>query len=402
MILRAGWVLPVDAPPIRDGYVAIHQGRIRGVGAWAQRPMEDRDLIDLGPGTLAPGLVNPHTHLELTCYEGKIAPAPFWSWIGGVIPLRRAPGQIEREQAAAESGAWRLLRDGVTCVGDISRLNIAWPALKRVPIRKICFVELLTLADAAPRTPAELQTAVESVEEDELLTVGVTPHAPYSVPLEHFAAAVALARRIERPWTTHLAETREERDFLAGDENALPAFLRELASRHAVRSPRTSPGDFVARLADEVPPGALAHLNYADENDAAALAAGGHVAVVCPRAHHYFGHPPHPWRRLRERGLRVALGTDSAASNVGLSLRDELRFLLEQGGGELTDADGLRMITLEAAAALGLEGRIGSLTPGKQADLAWFESPGGMNDPYDAIVGEGAACRGVWVAGRRV
>jgi hypothetical protein len=121
--------------------------------------LDRADLTDLGQVVLTPGLVNPHTHLELGCYAGRLKPGPFWPWLKQLVELRRAPGQQERERQAAGQGAWASLRAGVTCVGDISRLNVAWHALKEVPIRKVCFVELLTLADGPPRNPQELAAA---------------------------------------------------------------------------------------------------------------------------------------------------------------------------------------------------------------------------------------------------
>ena len=199
MILSAAWVIPVTSPPIRSGYVEIAEGRIVGVGASSGLPSAAGPVADLGAVVLTPGLVNPHTHLELGCYAEQVQPAPFWSWIELLIRLRSRPGQRQREQRAAGEGAWQSLRAGVTCVGDISRRNCAWPVLKRLPIRKVCFVELLSLADHPPRNLDELREGVRSVVEDELLTVGVSPHTPYTVPDDQIRAAIALADAIDRP-----------------------------------------------------------------------------------------------------------------------------------------------------------------------------------------------------------
>lgn len=403
MILTAAWVLPVAGPPLRRGYVAIEGARVAEVGAADALPAARRAAAeDLGQTALTPGLVNPHTHLELTAYAGRIAPRPLWQWLGELVKLRGEPGRVERERRGVYEGAWQSLRAGVTCVGDISRENVAWSVLKPLPLRKVCFVELLTLADQPPRDPAELRAAVADVAEDDWLTVGVSPHAPYSVPAEQIRAAIALADELDRPWCTHWAETPEEIAFLAGDDGALPRLLRGLLRQCGVRSPRMTAGAYLEQCVAEGRPGALAHVNYVGAADVECIARGGHVVVYCPRAHRFFGHAPHPLRRLQAAGVPVAVGTDSRASNEGLSPLEELRFLRRHVADAPAADVLLRMVTLEAARALRLEERIGSLERGKQADLAAFPVAPGVDDPAAALVESCPAAAGVWVAGRRV
>lgn len=403
MILRAAWVAPVAAPLISDGFVAIDGARIAAVGRWDERPggAAASEVRDLGDVLLTPGLVNCHTHLELTCYAGLLRPAPLWKWIGGLIELRRAPGQVERETQAVIDGAWRSLRAGVTCVGDISRRNLSWRALRDVPIRKVCFVELLTLADDPPRDPAELEAALDEVREDELTTAGVSPHAPYSVPVEQIREAVALAGRRGRPWTMHVAETREEVRFLSGEPAALPAFLESLMAQRGVSSPRCGLVELLRRVAGAGPRGLLAHLNYLSDEEVAAIGARGHVAVYCPRAHAFFGHAPHPFARLRAAGASVAIGTDSLASNASLSLLEELRFVRQRG--VLIDAAALlASVTIEAARGLGLASQIGTLEAGRLVDVAAFPVARDARDPLAAIIDAAPPASHVWVAGREI
>jgi len=383
-------------------------------------------IEDLGDVILTPGLVNPHTHLELTCYAGRIPPGPFWPWFQRLLALRREPGALARETAAVVDGAWQSLRAGVTCVGDISRCNVHWRALKPLPIRKVCFVELLSLADHPPRDPRELRAAVEEVEEDALLTVGVTPHAPYTVPAAQVRAAIGLAAELRRPWTMHLAETSEEVAFLRGERGALPRMLEALLEQCGIESPRQGPVEFVQSVARPpwAGPGALssatvaeehrrgrlwqtaaaslAHLNYVEDGELDALTATGCVAIYCPRAHSFFGHVPHPFRRMQAAGIPVALGTDSLASNDSLSMLDEMRFVHTQLPDPPSPAELLRMATLEAARALGLAEQIGSLEPGKLSDLAAFPLPPGASDPIVALIDRPSRARALWMGGTRV
>lgn len=429
MILRAAWLIPVETPPLYDGFAEIRDGRIVAVGPWSEHapcgaaPVERLDAI------LTPGLVNPHTHLELGCYAGLFSPGPFWPWILRLAALRAEPSRVEHERRAAEEWAWRSLRAGVTCVGDISRRNVAWRALRHVPIRKVCYAELLSLAALPPRTPEELARALDEIVEDDLLTAGVTPHAPYSVPPHHFRAAIELAASRQRPWTTHLAETPEEVAFLAGDHQALPPPLAALMLPCQIHPPRRRPVQFLAECAAGLPPGSIAHANYVPDREWPSLAASGHVVIYCPRAHAFFGHAPHPFRRMQAAGVRVAIGTDSPASNDDVSMLAELHHVWTKLADPPAPAHLFRMATLDAAAALGLQTRIGSLTPGKYADLvAWplpaQPAPGLPSssaprqvidrtqtplrpeptnfDPLRWLIEHAPAPVAVWVAGRRV
>jgi len=401
VILKAAWVVPVAGPAIRDGFVRIVGREIVSIGSGQPQPSYGEEVIELGEAVLTPGLINPHTHLELTCYAGRLRPGPLWDWLPGLVRLRRAAGQVERERQAVWDGAWECLRAGVTCVGDVSRRNLSWAALKTVPIRKVCFVELLALADDPPRNLVELASAVEQVEEDELLTVGVSPHAPYSVSAQQIRGAIELASRLGRPWCSHWAETREECAYLLGDTRALPGYLRDLLERCQVRCPGLSAIELLEQCASGAAPGTLAHFNYAQPGDAERLAAAGHTVVYCPRSHAFFGHAPHPYRRFLTAGVTVAVGTDSRASNQNLSILEELRFmrlnLPDPPPPELL----LQMVTIHAARALGLHQKIGSLEIGKQADLAAFPCPSGLTEPVTAIIDRAPRPVGVWVAGQR-
>jgi len=402
VILKAAWIVPVSAPPIRTGAVRIVGERIAGIIQTNEAIPVDEPVTDLGPAILTPGLVNSHTHLELTGYAGKLAPGPLWDWLLALIDLRARPGQIEREQKGVCDGAWQSLQAGVTCVGDISRRNLNWQVLKTVPIRKVCFVELLSIADQPPRNLPELRQAIEEIEEDPLLTAGISPHAPYTVPPEQIRDAFALAGELDRPWCAHWAETAEECAYLRGDTEALPRFLLVLMAAHGMRSPRLTPMELLQRCSHDVRPGALAHFNYAEPTDAEQLAAAGHTVVYCPRAHHFFGHTAHPYRRFIEANAPVAIGTDSAASNENLALLEELRFLRRETPDPPSPATLWRMATIDAARALGLAEQIGSIEVGKQADLAAFPYEEDPADPLTALIERSPRPVGVWVAGKRV
>ncbi|HUU94302.1 MAG TPA: hypothetical protein VM487_01065, partial [Phycisphaerae bacterium] len=118
MILKAAWIVPVTTPPVRYGYVEVQGDRIVALGPIGQRSLPPPAVADLGDVVLVPGLVNPHTHLELGCYAGRLDPAPLWVWLEQLVRLRRGCDRSERERQAASDGARQSLQAGVTCIGD--------------------------------------------------------------------------------------------------------------------------------------------------------------------------------------------------------------------------------------------------------------------------------------------
>ncbi|MFN0134541.1 MAG: amidohydrolase family protein [Phycisphaerae bacterium] len=401
-ILRAAFVAPVSSRLIRDGYVIIERGRIAAVGPMSEFRGDRANVNDLGDAIITPGLINPHTHLELTCYAGQVEPQPFWPWIQRMMQLRSGPGWVEREAASVLDGAQQSLRFGVTCVGDISRCNIAWQPLKRVPIRKVCYAEILSIAEMPPRTPSELRDAVLSIEEDELLTAGITPHAPYTVPADYIRASAELAVELRRPWTTHWAETPEEVALMNGDDTQYPAGLRGAIERGGIRASNLGTAGYLESLTQTLTGGTLAHCNYLTEIEATRLAARGFVGIYCPRAHRYFQHPPHSFQRLRKAGLPMLIGTDSAASNESLSVLAELQFVMRTVADAPSADELLRIATLDAARALGLGDKIGSIEVGKCADLAAFRVKRDAHDALREMIAANQSANAVWVNGEPV
>lgn len=365
--LRARWVLPIDRPAIAGGYVLVREGNIAAVGAERQGGAR---LIDLGDVVLMPGFVNAHTHLELTGYRGRLAPAPLWDWFVELLKLRREPGAPDAERLAVRQGAAESLAAGVTCVGDISRTAHHAPTLAECAIRCVCFCELISGAMLPPASSAQLGELVDKLAEFEsdTLRLGYSPHAPYTVTAEDMAACLNLAVDGSRALTLHALETHEERDWMLGRPSSIQSLLEmhNLSSRHT----KWSAGVLLFLKSSGIlrPGTLLAHVNYADADDIALLAESGAGVVWCPRAHAYYGHANHRWRDMIAAGIPVCIGTDSAAASGTLSILDELRYV-HQACPDFSPEKLLEMGTLAGATALGWSNRIGSIAPGKAADL---------------------------------
>ena len=217
---------------------------------------------------------------------------------------------------------------------------------------------------------------------------GLSPHCALFVRGSLYEMSVGTL-----PIATHLAETREELELLRSRSGPFVDFLNEMNAwdpTGLVRDP--------LEVLHLLPRGIFVHCNYLDPTTSFAPSQS---VVVCPRTHAAFGHPHHPFPEMLKRGVRVALGTDSLASNPDLDILAEARFL-RQHYPEVEPAMLLRMLTLSGAEALGFDTVTGSLTPGKSADLVVLSLPGdGGSDPYDLVLASTLPVKGVMFRGER-
>jgi aminodeoxyfutalosine deaminase len=392
MLLRSPIVFPVSDLPIFDGVVVVRHGRIQAVGPAHTFVTGGRDDVVELPGTaLLPGMINAHTHLELSHLAGKIAkPDCFTDWLGAMIRSRvRTQLRPWRRWATRRSirrGLKESVRAGVTLLGDVCATHLAPALFMTAPIRTVAFLEVLGLDPAdADATGRELWALIEKGAHDHM-RLGVSPHAPYSTSRELYEYCDLIARRLRCQLTTHLAETREEAEFCEKGTGPLRELIDSLGVLPRDWAPSgLTPTEQVESCGVFGRSILVAHANYVSDDDIGILRRSRSAVVYCPRSHAYFGHDEHPFRRLMEAGVTVALGTDSLASSPSLSILDEMRFLREQMP-DLSNETILELGTLAGAAALRSERRLGSIEPGKRADLVALRLGADPDDdPHDAL-----------------
>ncbi len=371
-VIAARWVFPVAGPPLERGLVAIRGGKISAVEPYGTRTPD----VDLGNSAIIPGLVNAHTHLDLSGLRGKVPPSPdFIGWLKQIIAHRQAqtPEQIEGD---IRLGLDEALRFGTTLIGDITAGGASWNAVSQAPLWSVVFREMIGLSrDRVGQVWREAVDWRRNTPSTPVSRKGWSPHAPYSVHAAIFMEAAAS----KTPVAIHLAETREELQLLESRTGPFVPFLQELG----VWEPESlAPSiDFILKCAaaGQQPPVVFAHGNYLSPD---APIPPNAAIVYCPRTHAAFGHQAHPFRDFLKRGVRVALGTDSLASNPDLDLLAEARFIRERYP-DLPGEQLLRMATLSGAEALGWHETTGSLEPGKSADLVAVPLPDvDLDDPY--------------------
>ncbi len=397
-ILHARIVIPLDSAAIVDGAVALDGPLIVGCGRYREilSRFGPADEIDLTDCVLLPGLVNAHTHLELSYLKGEVPYRNnFIQWVDSLrelrsqaLPSQLGDGTFERimNHACRES-----VQGGVTTVGDISYEHRAWHYLSRQPLRKTCFAEVFGMTGDLD-TPGEyLRRCIARTRTDELLRLGLSPHAPYSAASAVYGLSAELAAENfsdDSPisLTTHLAETVEESVFLLEGTGPWLDYLKRINKWDgSFICPGQSPVNYFLSLDLADQPFLLAHVNYITDDELTALARAEHSVVFCPRSHYFFNRPAHSFRSMLEAGVNVCLGTDSLASNDSLSILDEMRFLHEQYP-DFSVETLLKMGTINGAAALGWQDKVGRLTVGMEADLTAVPLTGDNSDPLTDIL----------------
>jgi cytosine/adenosine deaminase-related metal-dependent hydrolase len=397
-IYSARWVLPVSAAPIEHGAVAVAGPRIVGVGARDEiaARFPETQVENFGQSVILPGLVNTHTHLELTALRGYLEKeeSDFVAWLRKLTIARLERMTADDIRVSAMWGACEAVRAGITCVGDASDFGkMSMLALQDVGLRGIVFQESF---GPDPRLVEEnfAQLKVKIAElrelESELVQVGVSPHAPYTVcgPQLELIADFAISER--RPLMMHAAESQAEEDFLRHGKGL---FADGLAQRGiAWTPPRTSTIQYLKQVGILDCEPLLAHCIRVDQNDIETLAQTGSKVAHCPKSNAKLGHGRAPLTSFLDAGVKVGLGSDSVASNNTCDLIEEARFAyLLARNPSLTTSHIVAAATTGGAQCLGLAERgIGVLSEGAQADLVVVGLDGThqlpVYDPVTALV----------------
>jgi cytosine/adenosine deaminase-related metal-dependent hydrolase len=386
MIIRSCVVVPMAGEPIENGAVAVNGNRIAAVGRFEDvKANHHGDVIDLGEMVLLPGLINAHCHLDYTILRGKIPPArSFADWILAINNHKAALSEADYIASIAD-GLAEARRFGTTTVLNLEAFPELVPRLPRPPLRIWWCAEMIDL-----RKTVDVNEVVETLrawfhsQQDWLGGFGLAPHAPYTASAELYSEAAKIARTNHLPFTTHLAESREEMQMFRDASGSLFEFLKSIGR------PMSEAGTPLSSLMSSAAIDEhwiIAHLNELTETDFELLARGPRFHIAhCPRSHTFFDHGPFAWKKLRALGFNIAVGTDSLASNSSLSLLAEMRELMRKEPW-LPARDALAMVTVNAAAALGRSDLLGKIGAGCHADLIGIPAVASEGNVFENIVG---------------
>jgi cytosine/adenosine deaminase-related metal-dependent hydrolase len=392
--LTARWVLPVAGPPLEGGQVVIRDDKIESVEPRGTRAAEE----DLGNVAIIPGLVNPHTHLDLSGARGLIPPTDpehFTDWLKGVIAYRKTRTS-EQVQDDVRTGLAECMRFGTTLIGDIASGGASWDQIKGAVVRGVVFREIIGLGFDWQDRYFDAHAWLTTRSSTTTCRAALSPHAPYTVRRVLFTTLHERVSQAGNPIAVHLGESPAEMDLVLRRTGAFVPFLSvfQFDQLDALIESFTD----VTNSPDSCAPELFVHCNFLPIDTSFRP---NQSVVYCPRTHAAFGHPPHPFREFLKRGVRVCLGTDSLASNPDLDILAEARFVHAKyhdfPGDQL-----LKMVTLSGAEALGWADECGSLEPGKSADLVTVPLPDRDGDPYELLLtdprtdGRRTMFRGEW------
>jgi len=389
MLIQSPMILTMDggSPPF-GGAIRVEGNRIKAIGP-DLTPESGEKIVSLDHHILMPGMINAHCHLDYTGLHGSIFPGKsFTAWIKQINALKQSLGP-EDYIAAIQQGYTMLMESGCTTVFNLEAFPELLLKLPCPPMRVWWFLELI---DVRSRLQSDemLMGALDFFEShpEWLGGFGLAPHAPYTASIELFRLARHCSEELGMPFTTHIAESLDENEMFHSGSGELYEFLESLGRDMS----DCGQGSSLSHLMEF---GLLndyclaTHLNYLQEYDLQHLKEQPLTIIHCPLCHDYFNHRKFPLEEIEATGSRVALGTDSLASNTHdkLDLRAEIRCARE-AYPRITSKTWLEKITTIPAAVIGKPHELGVLKEGALADLVAFETPGmeHVNNPYDWII----------------
>ena len=404
MLLLARYVLPISGPHIENGGVVVRDGAIVAVGSRedliAAYPAEE--TRDYGLAALMPGFVDLHTHFEYASFRGVVNDLPYSQWKMQVMRLEQLLTEQDWKNSAV-LGAIESVRSGITTVADVTDSGTSVASAASAGLRGVIYREVSTMdkAKVAGVVDAALEDVLKWQEQVDasLITIGIAPHSPYSCHPTLFKTVANAAGERDLPVALHLAGSRDEYDFVKYGSSSLGQDYRTQSGwSNVVWLPTgVSPVQYVSQWGIlEVPNLLAVHCVHVDAADVDTLARHDVAVAYCGRCNLKLGMGIAPLKSFLEHDLRVGIGTDSPASNSTMDFFDEMRIgLLVQRGlsGEAQFYKAkrfVRMATLEAARALKIDHLVGSLEPGKRADIIAIDLSRShqvpTQDPYSAIV----------------
>jgi cytosine/adenosine deaminase-related metal-dependent hydrolase len=400
-ILTANWVLPITSAPIPDGAAAIEADKIIAVGALdnLRANFPEATVEDYGAAAILPGFVNAHAHLELTVLRGYLDSVEddFASWLFRLATARDGALSLEDIEASAVCGAIEAARAGITCIADIGKhAQAAVKALLETNLRGVCFQENSFALDPASADErfAEWREKVSFLRDFQtnLVKIGVTPHAPYTVSAPLFQKITRFAADENLPMTIHVAESRAEEDFMRHGGGKIGEMLSQFGINW--RAPGVSSVKYLDSLGVLAAKPLIAHGVFLNDEDLAIISEKDARIAHCPKSNAKFAHGVAPLGAFLSHKIKTGLGSDSVASNNTFDFLEEARFaaLIQRAAHNVfvSAEDVLKLATIGGAAALGMEKEIGSLEVGKQADIvvisldALPQQP--VYDPFAALI----------------
>jgi cytosine/adenosine deaminase-related metal-dependent hydrolase len=387
IVYQAAWACPIDQPPIRNAAIEVDAGVIQSVKSGSRQPVPGSR--QLGHVVVLPGLVNAHTHLELSWLRGRVPPAnQFTEWVKTLVAIRRGTEQLMTPGMVGpvHDAIGELRASGTVAIGDVTNSLAAVEPMKAQSLTGVVFHELLGFSE---RDGSLIEATRErrAAAERHGIRISLAPHAPYSTSVELFKAIRAAVSSSDCPiLSVHLGESIEEVELLQNGGGPWRGMLQTIGVwRDDWEVPACGPVQFLDRHGIIDSRTLVVHGVQLDDASLQRLKALEATLVTCPRSNRWVGVGYPPIERFYRSGVAVAVGTDSLASVEDLNLFSELK-TMRYLAPSIPARRLLESATLVGAKALGLDRELGSITPGKPAALLAVTLPEGVADVEEYLV----------------
>jgi cytosine/adenosine deaminase-related metal-dependent hydrolase len=364
-IHRAGWIILNPWHIIKNGYVKIENNIIKEVlKSNRSSHYSEFDYIDHGPGVLMSPLVNAHTHLELSCFKGKLDMGyGFETWVRELLKLReKTDTKVIKEYA--KKSVDELYNSGVLYVGEISTTGITREIFEQSPLFGVWFQEFLGSKFAKEESAL--------IGAPEKLQFSVAGHAPHTTSPSLLKLKKKQTNLKNLPFSIHVSESNAEMEFIKTGKGKWADFLkiREI-DFSSWDIPQKSPVIHLLNLELLDPMTLMVHVLNSDNHDFEIIVKAGAKVCICPRSNmNLHGKLPN-LEKMLDIGIKPALGTDSLASCNSLSIFDEMHYIVKNYNN-IKPSSLIAMATQYGADALGIGDYAGSLEPGKRADMLYI------------------------------
>jgi cytosine/adenosine deaminase-related metal-dependent hydrolase len=390
---HAAWLVPIEGEPIHNGWLTVDHGRIVALGRRAAN--DPTPGVELGDVAVMPGLVNAHTHLELSYLRDQVPPASsFTGWARQIVDERRKrmqqPSRDPVITAAVDAAIDESVRSGTAVVGEITNtMFLPFERLARSPLAGVVFWELIgfNMDGDFDAVVAHAIADLGELPASDRLRPSLAAHAPYSVaPLFFRAIKKAVGRMPFVPCSVHLAENVEEVELLKTGAGPWKALMKDIGSwNHAWTAPGVGPVQYLDDMGFIDNRLLVVHGVQLSPPDLAKLKERGATLVTCPRSNGHTGAGDPPIVDFYKSGIRVAIGTDSLASSPDLNVFAEVA-TLHALAPSVPAASLLQSATIQGARALGFDADYGTIEPGKLARLLAVDVPPGARDVEEYLV----------------
>ena len=391
--------------PIFNGAVAISRNSILAVGP-ADRIIKKypgHRIVQLNNAVLMPGLINVHAHLELPPLLDAIGAETFPEWVMNLIIAKKRLDNTDYSAAAREN-IRALIQTGTTTVGEICTHGVSPALLKQSGLRAMVFHEIISMAPSGPRQPrcrplrrhGRLAPYFSSLlpPPSSLLKHGISPHAPHTVSEGVLLQIRLLSKQRRLHLSMHVAESQDEIRLLQRKKNGLEKLYQAAGWDIAWAPEADSPFDYLHRLGLLSRNFLAVHAVQATDRDISLMKKSRTPVAHCPRSNKETGVGKMALKKFLDAAITIGLGTDSLASSPSLNLWDEMRYALRvHKNSGISAWDIFTMATIGGAKALGMEKEIGSLEPGKKADIIAVPLPEkNTGDIYSDLLRETKSC----------